>query len=161
MPLDNVVDLRSLRRRPSTRRQAIIDAHRIAEQVHAQRDHVARAALEAEHAELLHVVREQLAVEVAGLAFERTHGNRSPEETAKLASRRIRGLAALAAATLEIHRAEAGSPPEPVVRHVTDLLRVEVEDCATEIFDRATADRFIDAIRRRLDAPLDNAISGR
>lgn len=156
---DNVVDLRRVRSRPTSRRQQRLDLLRAAEIEHEAADPVLRAASGATTPELLRAQCIELAREAAALRFERLRAATGARETGRLISRRIRGLRSLARAVVELHELEAGAPSEAVTRRALGLLQRDIEDVVAELFKREDAERLIGGIRRRVEANMDRLLA--
>lgn len=146
--------VRTPARRPNRRRQARTQAYNAALEEFTGSDPVVRAATAASSVEALYEARNSVAREAASLLWERLHAVPASREAARTSSRRIAALSAVAGLTVAIHRANPGQPSPERLGRVLAALHAEVEEAARNLFDSATAQRFLDELARRLPEDL-------
>lgn len=141
--------IRTPARRPSAKRRAKTEAYKTALTAFTALDPVVRAA-QGTSIESLYATRDAVAREAASLLFERLNAVPGSREAARISSRRIAALAEVGRLTLAIGRANPGEPSPERIGRIMALLRADIEDAMRGLFDPDTAQRFVDAMARRL-----------
>ena len=142
--------IRTPARRPSQQRKARTERYNAALEVFTRLEPVVRAAHEADSVEVLYAARHSVAQEAASLLWQRMQEVPASREAARISSRRIAALAEVGSLTIAINKANPGQPSPERVERVLGALRAEVVQVVRDLYDNATAERFLDELGRRL-----------
>lgn len=156
---DNVIDFRRIHRRPTSLRQARLEALRAAEAAHEAADPIVRASSGASPIEVLHAQLVELAVEAAALRFDRLHASSGAKDRGRLISRRVRALRCVADAAIELHHLGDGASSPAATRRVLELLTDDILAASREVLDGATAQHLETAVRQRVEPMLDELVA--
>lgn len=102
-------------------------------------DRVVRAAASGNDLESLHVAREDLAREAAGIFFTRLQAVPGSRELGRLASRRIAALREIANVTLAIARADQTTPSPARMSRILESLAGVVNEAAAAVLPEDVA----------------------
>ena len=146
--------VRTPARRPNARREARRRVYNAALEEFTGSDAIVRASAATSSVEALYEVRDSIALEAASLLWQRLHAVPASREAARISSRRIAALSEVASVTVAIHKANPGQPSPERLERVLGALRAEVVEAVRDLFDDATAERFVDELGRRLPNEL-------
>lgn len=140
-------------RRSKRIRERVASFHE-AEERFVEVDQVVLAASVDDRLEVLHVTREALAREAAGLLFARLQAIPGSREMGRLATKRISALRDIANLTLSIARIETGLPSPERMGRILGFLMTTIEEAAENVLPGDTARAFSDAWRARIEPAL-------
>jgi hypothetical protein len=142
---------RKVAARRSKNVQARVASFHDAEKRFVETDQVVLAALRDDRLDVLHVAREALAREAAGLLFARLQCVPGSREMGRLASRRVAALREIANLTLSIARIDTGLPSPQRISKLLELLMVTIDEAAESVLPTETATAFARACRQRIE----------